>query len=330
MLAGVVQEDVDRRAAGVVTLQPSGQPQGCGGVDPLAPARRQFHRLQVQRPVRAQPPASRGGPDRGPVRTVNPAVGRTAPPFGMDRVSEHGRPVGRRVPHRPFVLPYEGLPRRPVGLPGQRLRLHVTESQPVHQLYRAAAGVLHAVQPLDDVPHPVGVARRAFPQLLPERRLPGPGQLALTLRIRRRIHRCQARPAEPAQPAAHRVGVEMEEPADLADAVSAVKCHERVRAPHLGAPAFRPRIIARSASRSPAVRMQPVPDMPFPVCSARFRGIWIAQRIMSTLKDKFMIPSIHRRIILGLSLMIQCPLWITFTGNGSRNGWPKKLSIVKW
>ena len=35
---------------------------------------------------------------------------------------------------------------------------------------------------------------------------------------------------------------------------------------------LRPRMIARSASRSPAVRMEPVPDMPFLYRSARFPG----------------------------------------------------------
>ncbi len=100
------------------------------------------------------------------------------------------------------------------------------------------------------------------------RRLPGPRQLALTLRIRRRIHRSQAGPAEPGRPAAHRVGTGMEEPADLADALPVIEGHQRVRAPHLGALALRPRMTASSAPRRSGVRV--LPDMPSPVfCSDR-------------------------------------------------------------
>ncbi len=138
----------------------------------------------------------------------------------------------------------------------------------MHELYGAATGIFDAVQPQDDVPDLVRVARRAFPERGPERGLPGPGQLALPFRIRRRIHRCQAGPAEPAQPAAHRVGTGMEDPADQADAVSVARRHERVRAPHLGAPALRPRMTASSAPRCSGVRM--FPDMSPPVsCSDR-------------------------------------------------------------
>ncbi len=199
-------------------------------------------------------------------------MGRTAPPFGARRVGEDGRPVGRRVPHRPFVLPYEGLPPRPVGLPRKRLRPDVTGSRPVRRPYGAAAGVLHAVQPQDDVPHPAGAARRAGRRRLPERGLPGPRRISPTLRTRRRIHRGQAGPAEPARPAAHRAGTGMEDPADQADAVS----------------------VARRAPRSSGVRMQPVPDMPFPACRF-FRplpGIRAVPRTMPALKGEFMIPSI--------------------------------------
>ena len=95
MVAGVVQEDVDHPAAGVVALQ-SQRPQGRAGVDPFAPAHGEPHRLQVQRPVQEAPP-SRGGPDRGPVRPEEPAVSGPAPPFGMDRVREDDR----RWPARP-------------------------------------------------------------------------------------------------------------------------------------------------------------------------------------------------------------------------------------
>ncbi len=183
---------------------------------------------------------------------------RTALPSGVRRVGEDGRPVGRRVPHRPPALPHEGLPRRPVGLPRKRFRPDVTGTRPVRRPHGAAAGVLHAVQPLDGVPHPAGAARRAGRRRLPERRLPGPRRLSLPLLIRRRIHRGQARPAEPGRPAAHRAGTGMEEPADLADAVSVTGRHRRVRAPHLGAPAPRPRITAGSAPRRSGVRT-PVP-----------------------------------------------------------------------
>ncbi len=197
-------------------------------------------------------------------------MGRTAPPSGVRRVGEDGRPVGRRVPHRPPALPHEGLPRRPVGPPGQRFRPDVTGSRPVRRPYGAAAGVLLAVQPQDDVPHPAGAARRAGRRRGHGRRLPGPRRLSPTLRTRRRVHRGQAGPAEPARPAAHRAGPGMEEPADLADAVSVTGRHRRVRAPHLGAPALRPRMTASSAPRSPALGMQPVPDMSPPVsCSDR-------------------------------------------------------------
>jgi len=40
---------------------------------------------------------------------------RTALPFGMDRVREDDGPAGRVGPNQPFILPYEGLLRRPVS-----------------------------------------------------------------------------------------------------------------------------------------------------------------------------------------------------------------------
>jgi len=54
----------------------------------------------------------------------------------------------------------------------------------------------------------------------------------------------------------------MEEPADLTDALSVIERDGRVRAAHPGASTFRPRMTARSASRSSGVRM--FPDMPLP------------------------------------------------------------------
>ncbi len=88
-------------------------------------------------------------------------MGRTALPSGVRRVGEDGRPVGRRVPHRPPALPHEGLPRRPVGLPGQRFRPDVTGTRPVRRPHGAAAGVPLAEARRDGVPHPAGAARLA-------------------------------------------------------------------------------------------------------------------------------------------------------------------------
>ncbi len=174
----------------------------------------------------------------------------------------------------------------------------------MHRPHGAAAGVLLAEARRDDVPDPAGAARRASGRRRGHgRRLPGPRRLSPTLRTRRRIHRGQAGPAEPAQPAAHRVGTGMEEPADLADAPAVTGRHRRVRAPHLGAPASRPRMTAGSAPRCSGVRM--FPDMSPPVfCSDRsFPGIRTVPRIMPALKGEFMIPSI---IIPGLWNVTAC------------------------
>jgi len=112
----------------------------------------------------------------------------------------------------------------------------------MHQFYRAAAGVFDAEPPQDDVPDPVRVARRGRPQRRHGRGFLIPGQLSLPLRIRRGVHRGEARPAEPAQPAAHHAGAEMEESADLADALSVIERDGRVRAAHLGASTPRTRM----------------------------------------------------------------------------------------
>ena len=233
MVAGVVQEDMDHPAVGMGALQLPQKPQARPGIDPLALHQREPHRLQVQRPVQVQAPPAGRRPDGGPVLADEPAMRRPALPFGVDRVGEDDRLVGEQPAHQLLVAPDEGFLGFPVGLPRKRFRLDVLESQPVHQLDRAAAGVFDAVALQDGGPDLVGVTRRAVPEHRPERGLLAPGQLALPFRIRRRVQRGEARPAELPQPAAHRVGVEMENPADEADAVPVVKRNERVRAPHL-------------------------------------------------------------------------------------------------
>jgi len=86
----------------------------------------------------------------------------------------------------------------------------------------------------------------------------------LPLRTGRGVHRGGARPAEPAEPAAHRVGVQMEDPGDRADAVPVTGRHGRVRAARPGTSTLRPRMTPGSAPRRAGIRM--FPDMSLPAC----------------------------------------------------------------